>query len=89
MVEDGVDVPALRERPDVGPDIFTYWEGFVALHKSRTSGFGPNPIQFAEIAAYLALFPVDDVELFVSIVKQLDSEFLKWYDADQKRRTKT
>ena len=55
-----------------------YLEAFFYLSQRRTVGFSAeNPISTADIAAYLQLFPTDNVHLFTYLIGEMDSEYLE------------
>lgn len=63
---------------------------FWRLSNARpSSGFGPLPIPFTEMAAYLDLHRVTDLgvrETFVAYVQALDAEWLGWAARQAKER---
>lgn len=78
---DGHDVPALRNRPRLRPELTGYWNAFIELHSRRSIGYSANPIPLTEILAYLELMEVDDPEErrdYVQFVTFLDGEWLAW-----------
>ena len=80
--ETGRTPHALEIRPKVG--LFQeYMRAFVTLCKCRSCGFSANPISIQEIFFYLQLFPTDDVEKFVDIIKDLDIHYLQKMMSDQ------
>lgn len=66
------------------------WRWFLDLCHSRTgSGFGPNPITYAEIEAYARLnrWPMDSHH--IEILKELDRAWLEHARAEIGKDTKT
>ncbi len=80
---------ALRNRPELYPDLEPLMQAFEALSRGRplvSSGFGAElgAISFSEIKAYLDLFPADDPEAFVRLLRVADEAYLR--RAAEKRR---
>jgi len=54
------------------------WRWFVDLHSARgSSGYGPNPIPYAEIAAWASLTGWPPSPWEVAIIRRIDTVFLK------------
>jgi hypothetical protein len=73
---------ALSKRPDVPDYLLEYWNGFVALDKSRAWILGrPQGISFGEILAYSRIkgFSSEDTEDFARLVTVLDTHYLNWH----------
>lgn len=72
---------ALRTRPKIPPHLLEYWNGFVALDRSRTWVYGsPLGIQYSEILAYsrIVRFSAEDMEDFSRIISVLDAHYMDW-----------
>jgi len=72
---------ALRKRPTIPPHLVEYWNGFVALDRTRTWTFGaPLGIQFSEMLAYATIhgFTDDDMDEFTRLVSVLDGHYMNW-----------
>lgn len=82
----GSVLPALGNRPIVPAHLDYIWEGFWCLMSSRNIGFGMGPIPLTEIKAYIELFAIKDVSLFVTCIRAMDSQYLrqKSEEADRK-----
>jgi hypothetical protein len=52
------------------------WGWFWALHARRSSGFAPNPISYADIAAWAALMGARPSPWEVWLITRLDDAFL-------------
>lgn len=62
--------------PDAGVPI---WQAFAALSEGRTCGaLGPDPIQYAEIAAWDRLMGVALRPDHVAIIAAMDGAWLEW-----------
>lgn len=70
--------PALANKPEVPPDLAYIWDAFWLLSQSRVQGFAEGPIPLSEVAAYVAMFNVQDVSFFLSCIRELDSKYLEW-----------
>lgn len=73
---DPSDAPFANNVPTLNDDDAFYAEAYLTLNNSRDTGFGIGPIKFSEIAAYLSVFPVPDVEAFVMLMQVMDGEFV-------------
>jgi hypothetical protein len=71
---------ALRNKPELFPDLGTIYEAFWILRQScASSGFGPNPISMVELQAYLGTIPgltLDEYDRMMRLIKVLDMEYL-------------
>lgn len=73
---DGVEPPALKNRPQLREELLVYWEGFLRLSGSRPPGFsGIAAIPISEIKAYLEMFPVAEPETFIRLIQALDKVY--------------
>jgi hypothetical protein len=72
--------PAIENRPDLYEDLADVWTAFVELNATRSIGFGPGPITFAEIDAWLRVHGVTvpgDKEEYAYLIHALDQTWLK------------
>jgi hypothetical protein len=77
MAEAGRTPAALENRPEVMEYLAPYVTAFFKLSDRRTIGFAaPNPISFSDIRAYLDIFPIGDIELFLHLMTEMDAEYL-------------
>lgn len=60
-------------------DLLTIWDAYWTLANSRRVGFSLSYIPFSEIKAYVDLFPVGDVEFFVTCLHALDTVYVDFY----------
>jgi hypothetical protein len=77
LKEDGASVPILDDEPKLSFPLQEIWHGFSALSSSRQMGFDVGAIPLTEIKAYVDLFGVVDLEMFVACVRALDADYLK------------
>jgi hypothetical protein len=63
-----------------------YIEGFFTLSSCRTYGMAMNPISFADIAAYMMVFPPLDKYRFVKYIKQMDNAFITTVQKQQESK---
>lgn len=78
-----------NDRPILFYSLRSVWESFWVLHNTRTVGFnGVNPISLQEIKAYIDLFSIEDISVFIEYICVLDREFLSWRDAESERQSK-
>lgn len=85
MAKDGAHVPDLETRVRPAPHLTFYWNAFYNLSSDRQRGFGAGPIPWSSIDRYAIRYQVDQpeqFELFVRLVRAMDSVFLK--DAAEK-----
>jgi len=71
---------ALATRPTIPPHLIEYWNGFVALDRTRPLSYGgPAGIRYSEILAYSQLqgFSLEDMDEFASIINLLDSRYME------------
>lgn len=66
-------------KPPALPLAFAHlWNAFIELHQARgSSGFGPNPISYAEIAAYRAVTGADLSPWEVKVIRALDTVYIE------------
>jgi hypothetical protein len=77
--------PAIDQRPEVYEDLGGVWTAFVELNATRATGFGPGPITFTEIDAWLRLRGVagaGDKEDYAYLIHALDQTWLRWQARD-------
>jgi len=68
----------LPKKPDLAEDLIPYIRDFEILNSFRTFKDGrPNRITLTDIASFCSLFPVDDKEKFVRIMRSLDLAYLE------------
>ena len=54
-----------------------YVNAFFRLSDRRTFGFSaPNPISFSDVKSYLDIYPTHDIDLFLYLMTEMDSEYL-------------
>ena len=91
--ETGETPPALRNRPRLLPWLLMYYSAFMELTHSRIvhqGGIGYIPL--SEYVAYMEMVRIDDIEereLFIKMVKALDSVYVERVNADIRRRAET
>ena len=61
------------------------WEAFWCLTSSRSYGYSTGPIPLTEIRAYIELFSIADVHMFVTCIRAMDAQYLKKLRDDQAR----
>ena len=77
LIELGQNVRALEDKPFLPDYLVYYLNAFLTIHKSRQySIVGPMPISFGEIAAYVNLFSIVEVDEFVYLIKEMDDAYL-------------
>jgi len=72
---------ALEKRPLVPDNLLEYWNGFIALDRSREWVYGvPLGIRYAEIYAYSRVhrFSGEHTADFAHYVGKMDTLFLTW-----------
>lgn len=74
--DDPSEAPFANNVPTLTDAEAFYAEAYLTLNNSRDTGFGIGPIKFSEIAAYLSVFPVGDVDAFVTLIQMMDVEFV-------------
>lgn len=63
--------------PTLHPEMAYLWNAFARLHAARgSSGFGPAPISFSEIAAFDTLTAANLTAWEVEAIRALDDEYL-------------
>lgn len=83
----GVEVKAIRSRPELYEDAQFYWEAFLDLDGTRQAGFAGCPIQFQEIQAWLDLNQISDMierRNVVTAVRVLDRILCKHFAKEMK-----
>jgi hypothetical protein len=78
--DQGLPTPAIDNRPELYEDLADVWTAFVALHATRPLGFGPGPISFTEIEAWLRLHGITrpgDKEDYAYLIRALDRTWLR------------
>lgn len=78
LADQGLEPPALLNRPDCPVWLYSYLRAFHKLSRTRdfSSGGDLLPIKLSEIKAYIDLFGADDIEMFIEIIMSTDVEFL-------------
>lgn len=76
-VTDASELPFVQNAPTLSDTEAFYAQAFLTLSNSRDTGFGVGPIKFSEIAAYLSVFEVPDVEAFIVLIQAMDMEYLE------------
>lgn len=72
------ELEELIELPDSMIDV---WSWFITLHESRSSnGFGVNPINFSDIAAFFHLQQIEPHIWEVDVIKRMDREVLSIFN---------
>ncbi len=77
MAANGFAVPELDDRPVLHPVHLELWEAFSVLSSSRPVGFGVGYIPLTEMVCYATVIGYERVTDFVSIMRALDSVFVK------------
>jgi len=72
----------LRDRPDPFEDLEPVARAFGQLSAGRQvqagpAGAVPGPIPLTEIRAWCDLFPVDDIEAFLRLIRAMDDVYLR------------
>lgn len=67
-----------RQPPELPLDFAHLWNAFIELHQARgSSGFGPEPIRYSEIAAFRSLTGQDLSPWEVKVIRALDTLYLE------------
>jgi len=77
--------PCWDNRPELYEDLIEVWEAFQDLSACRTCGFGPNPIAWDQMYAWLRVHEVNDVEVrkdFCRLIMAMDRVFLEHASKD-------
>jgi hypothetical protein len=80
MAEDGMDVPALKSKPEVPLILAEVIQAYRILDLGRTgTGFGPNPISLSEVKAYFDLVgsPYIEMPIFLELIGRADRKHLE------------
>jgi hypothetical protein len=72
----------------VFPDLFDIQDAFIFLSPSRTVAFGTGFIPLSEIETYLRLFPTDDIERFLTLIRAVDNAYVDAVEKRQQRMEK-
>jgi len=86
-----MDVPALRERPELYDDLIYVWQAFLFLSCSRPIGMGVGSIPIGEIESYCNFMQIYDFEErfeYLRLIKALDGEFLKAQNKEHEQKSK-
>lgn len=59
------------------PDLQDIKEAFITLSPSRPTGFGIGFISLIEIYAYTLMFPIDDTDRLIRLLRAMDSVFVE------------
>lgn len=78
-IESGKPIPSnLLNAPDVPPEGLFYLHAFISLCSCRTMGFGSyGSIPWTAMNEYCLRYDVVDFDLFVQIMRNLDSHWLE------------
>ena len=78
---------AYYKQPEIHPTNQFYWDAFAELSSERQIGMGLGPIPRSAIKAYAEEFAVvgDSLDLFMSIIRRADNEFLRVANSSEKR----
>lgn len=63
----------LDEQIELPVSMREYWDWFLALNKTRSSGFGASPITYMEIWCYFNLQGIEPEQHEIDIIKMFDS----------------
>ena len=88
VLDDPSEAPFANNVPTLTEAESFYGEAYLTLNNSRDTGFGIGPIKFSEIAAYLSVYPVVDVDAFITIIQLMDAEFLELQAEKNASKTK-
>ncbi len=80
------------ERPELIQDLELVWSAFVDLNATRQVGWGANPIQLRDIAAWLDLYEIEGQEArldFLQLIRAMDEAMLEWQGKEQDRKDKS
>jgi hypothetical protein len=72
---------ALKKRPTIPLHLLEYWNGFVALDRTRMWSYGvPLGIQYSEVLSYGTIhhFTDEDMDEFTRLISVLDSAYMGW-----------
>ena len=76
----GQEPKALREKPEILPDLVDTVHAFFVLSRSRQVGEAPSPILVSEMICYATHFGLDDdLEAFIAYIQEADDVYLKHY----------
>jgi len=72
----------------VPSDLFYIWEWFMDLSSSRGGGWGPSPITYGELIAWISLTGNMPSKWEVRMLKQMDAKYLEVINSIDKKRVK-
>jgi hypothetical protein len=72
-----VNTAALDSKPDYPFGNELYIEAFNLLNRSRAQGMSTGCIPLTEIEAYIRLYLIEDVEMFVTLMTAMDNVYLE------------
>jgi hypothetical protein len=82
-----MQIPSLRERPQLPPDLIGLQDAFDFLSISRPIGFNLGPIPITEITAYASVYPLSmPVADFVDLIRTIDVRHLAHLNKDGTRK---
>lgn len=89
LAAQGQNVPALNNRPNVGPFVF-YWRAFCELNSCRTWGDMPGPIPWVAIDSWANRNQCTGFRFtnLVAVIQAVDDRYLKAYYDKQKAELK-
>lgn len=79
------DAPAVRDMPEVWPEVAWYLEAFNELTWSRPVGMGIGYIPISEVVAWADANGVEDVALLIRHIRALDAVYVAECIERQKR----
>lgn len=84
-LETGNTPKALQDQPKVYGLVKEVVDAFQILHRHRSAGMAPNPIQLSEVVAYINLYgpPSTDIDLFLSLITVVDNVYLERYSGNK------
>lgn len=75
---------ALRDKPDIPPELNDYCEAWAILDRGRRrSDAGPQPISIMEVHSYATMMEYTefrDREALIRIIFEMDLEWIKWLE---------
>jgi len=71
-----VNTAALDSKPDYPSAYFEYIAAFNLLNRSRNQGMSQGYIPLTEIEAYIRLYLIEDIEMFVTLIVEMDNVYL-------------
>lgn len=76
LYEKGIEPKALDVKPEIDSLLVPYVRAFSVLSSRRQAGMDVQNIQLSEIMAYLGVMPFDDVPLYVSLMIDMDRQYM-------------